>query len=68
MLDAYIIEKIRKEKEEEEQKQWQPIPLPLEEYPREPIKREKKEDQTRGVVVLELQSCKESETFISLVL
>ena len=64
MLDAYIIEKIRKEKEEEEQKQWQPIPLPLEEYPREPIRREKKEDQNRGVVIFELQSCKDSETLV----
>lgn len=64
MLDAYIIEKIRKEEEEKEQKQWQPIPLPLEEYPREPIKREKKEDQNRGVVIFELQSCKNPETFL----
>ncbi|MCI0414764.1 hypothetical protein L0222_18460 [bacterium] len=64
MLDAWIIERIKKEKEEEEKKQWEPIPLPLEEYPREPVKREKKQEQNRGVVVFELQGCKDSETLI----
>jgi hypothetical protein len=30
MLDAYIIEKIKKERERKEEHAWQPIPLPLE--------------------------------------
>ena len=64
MLDAYIIDKLKKEKEEEEQKQWQPIPLPLEEYPNEPVKREKDKNRDRGVVIFELRNCKDSKTWI----
>jgi hypothetical protein len=32
MIEAYIIDKLKREKEELERQQWQPVPLPLEEY------------------------------------
>jgi hypothetical protein len=58
MLDAYIIEKIRREQEEREWEQWQPVPLPLEEYePPSDRKQEKEKDrEERGVVILELSA------------
>jgi hypothetical protein len=69
MLDAYIIDKIKREKEREEKEQWQPIPLPLEEY--DPVDRldrkkekEKEEDNRRGVLIIQVQSSKDSETFV----
>ena len=67
MLDAYIIDKLNRE--EEQQEQWQPIPLPLEEYdPGDRFERQKKEkeEQTedrRGVAILQLQSCKDTEKY-----
>jgi hypothetical protein len=58
MLDAYIIEKIKREQEERESEQWQPIPLPLEEYgPVRERKNERDKDSAeRGVVILELSA------------
>ena len=49
MIEAYIIDKLKREKEELEREVWQPIPLPLEEYdPREreekPEKRDKRDE------------------------
>jgi hypothetical protein len=44
MLDAYIIEKIKKERERKDDLTWQPIPLPLENPnlgDQEPAKKEK---------------------------
>ncbi len=70
MLEAYIIEKLKREKGRQEQEQWQPIPLPLEEYESENrIERPKKErDDTekdqRGFVVIRLQSCSHSENLV----
>jgi hypothetical protein len=64
MLDAYIIEKLRREKEKQERQQWEPIPLPLEEYdPRDRIerKKEEKKEEPRGVVIIRFQSCNDSE-------
>lgn len=49
MIEAYIIDKLKREKEELERELWQPIPLPLEEYdpgdrPERPEKPEKKDE------------------------
>jgi restriction endonuclease S subunit len=32
MIEAYIIDKLKREKEELERQQWEPTPLPLEVY------------------------------------
>lgn len=50
MLDAYIIDRLKKEKEE---KKWEPGPLTVEVYEEEPEKEQKKDQpekqQERGV-------------------
>ena len=50
MIEAYIIDKLKREKEELERELWQPLPLPLEEYdPKDheerPEKPEKKDER-----------------------
>jgi hypothetical protein len=55
MIEAYIIEKLKREKEELEREGWKPIPLPLEEYdPRyrekDPDAKEKREKRQEFVV------------------
>ena len=69
MLDAYIIDKIKREQERQEKQQWEPIPLPLEEYgPGDRIERKKeegkKEEDRRGVVIIQVRSSKDSENFV----
>jgi hypothetical protein len=45
MLDAFIIDRIKKKEQEREYEQWQPVPLPLQDLPVEdvPEKKDKKE-------------------------
>jgi hypothetical protein len=69
MLNAYIIDKIKRERELEEMEQWQPIPLPLEEYdPGDRIERKKEEEKEehtrRGVVVIQVQGSKDSQNLV----
>jgi hypothetical protein len=67
MLDAYIIDKIKREQERQEKQQWEPIPLPLEEYDPgvriERKKEEEKEEDRRGVVIIQVRGSKDSENF-----
>jgi len=60
MIEAYIIDRLKREKEELEREVWQPIPLPLEEYDprdrREPSETpEKREDFVVEIVLKEHQ-------------
>jgi hypothetical protein len=68
MLDGYIIDKIKREKDRLEKEHWEPIPLPLEEYdPGDRIERKKEEEKekdTRGVLIIRVQSCKDLENFV----
>ena len=68
MLDAYIIDKIKREQERQERQQWEPIPLPLEEYDpgdrMERRKEEEKEEDRRGVVIIQVRGSKDLENIL----